>query len=200
MATRNRSRQKTETRARLIEAGMVVFARDGMAAARSADIAREAGLAQGTVFARFGTKDALVATAIEEFGESVSRRLHELCESGASTRDVLAAHLELIREREDFYARLVIEAPLLPKAARDSLVLIQSSIAFHLSPAIAADAAAGRIKDLPLHLVFNSWIGLVHHYLANRELFAPGVSVIGRRGGELLDHFMNLISRGGNRE
>jgi AcrR family transcriptional regulator len=194
-ATRNRSRQKSETRTRLIQAGTRVFARDGISAASSVDIAAEAGLAHGTVFARFGTRDALVSATIEEFGDTVARRLHELCESGASTREVLAAHLELIREREDFYARLVAEAPRLPKAARDSLVLIQSSIAFHLSPALAADAAAGRVKDLSLHLVFNSWIGLVHHYVMNRDLFAPGASVIERRGSELLDHFMSMISK-----
>jgi hypothetical protein len=48
---------------------------------------------------------------------------------------------------------------------------------------------------MPLHLLFNTWIGLVNHYLVNRELFAPGASVIERRGAELLDHFMNLIGR-----
>jgi AcrR family transcriptional regulator len=195
IATRDRNAQKSETRARLIEAGLRVCARDGIAAASSAEIAREAGFAHGTVFARFGTKEELAAAVIEEFGDSIARRLHELCESGADTREVLSAHLEGIREREDFYARLVVEAPLLPKAARDSMVLIQSSIAFHLSPALEADAAAGRVKDLPLHLVFNTWIGLVHHYLANRDLFAPGASVIERRGPELLDHFMALISK-----
>jgi len=199
MPTRNRERQKTETRERLIEAAIRVFSRDGIAAASSVDIAREADVAHGTIFARFGTKDELASAAILDFGDRVARRLHELCEAGAGTRDVLAAHLEGIREREDFYARLATEAPTLPSAARESLVLIQSSIAFHLSPALEADASAGRIKDLPLHLVFNTWIGLVHYYLANGELFAPGASVIERRGRELLDHFMALISEGGSR-
>lgn len=38
------------------------------------------------------------------------------------------------------------------------------------------------------------WIGLVHHYLMNRDLFAPGESVIARRGRELLDHYMGLLA------
>jgi hypothetical protein len=50
---------------------------------------------------------------------------------------------------------------------------------------------------MPLHLLFNTWIGLIHHYLMNRELFAPGASVVERHGRELLDHFMYLISKGG---
>jgi AcrR family transcriptional regulator len=195
MPTRDRTRQLEATRRRIIEAAIRVFSRDGIGAARSVDIAVEAEVAHGTVFARFGTKDELASAAILDFGDRVAKRLHELCASGAGTRDVLAAHLEGIAEREDFYARLVCEAPALPKAARDSLVLIQSSIAFHLSPALEADAAAGRIKDLPLHFAFNAWIGLVHYYLANRELFAPGGSVIRRRGPELLENFAALIGK-----
>jgi AcrR family transcriptional regulator len=196
MPTRDRTRQLEATRARIIQAAILVFSRDGIGAASSADIAAEAGVAHGTIFARFGTKDELASAAILDFGDRVAGRLHELCASGARTREVLAAHLEGIGEREEFYARLVSEAPALPKAARDSLVLIQSSIAFHLSPALEADAAAGLIKDLPLHFAFNAWVGLVHYYLANRELFAPGGSVIQRRGPELLENFTALIGKG----
>ena len=45
-----------------------------------------------------------------------------------------------------------------------------------------------------MSLLFNTWLGLVNHYLVNRDLFAdPGESVIARRGESLLDHFMALI-------
>jgi AcrR family transcriptional regulator len=194
---RNRDEQKSRTRRRIIDAAVAVFAREGILSSTTAEIAKEAGLSHGSVFARFGTQEALIAAVIEDFGESLSRRHHELVASGARTREVLDAHLRAIAEREAFYATLVVEAPILPPRARDSLVLIQSSISFHLSPAVDADTLAGRIRAMPLHLLFNTWIGLIHHYLANRRLFAPGDSVIGRRGEELLDHFMSLIERGG---
>jgi AcrR family transcriptional regulator len=196
---RNREAQKHETRRRILEASIRVFARDGFLAATSQAVATEAGVAHGSVFARFGSLEGLIAAAIGDFGEAASLRLHESVGRGARTREVLGAHLAAIREREDFYARLVVEAPLLPEAARTSLVLIQSAISFHLSPAIEADRAAGKIKSASLPLLFNTWLGLVHYYLANRELFAPGASVIDRRGPELLEHFMSLISKGGKR-
>jgi len=47
---------------------------------------------------------------------------------------------------------------------------------------------------VPMHLLFNTWIGLVHHYVCNRDLFAPGESVIARRGSVLLDHYMGLLA------
>jgi AcrR family transcriptional regulator len=194
---RNREAQKRETWRRILDAAIRVFSRDGILAATTAAVAAEAGVAHGSVFVHFESKEGLIVASIQDFGEAVSLRLHELARAGARTREVLGAHLEAIREREDFYARLVVEAPLLPDEARTSLVLIQSAISFHLSPAFEADRAAGRIKAMSLHLLFNTWLGLVHYYLANGELFAPGASVIERRGSELLGHFMSLISKGG---
>lgn len=152
-------------------------------------------MAHGSVFARFGSLEALLVAVIEDFGESTARRIHELLDAGAGTREVLGSHLAAIGEREDFYARLVAEGGSLPREARDCLVLMQSAIAFHLAPALEADRRAGRIKELSLSLAFNTWLGLLHYYLANRELFAPGASVIEGRGAELLEHFMNLISK-----
>jgi len=191
---KKRDKQKLETRRQILEAAIRVFSRDGILASTTADVAREAGLSHGSVFVHFGSQEGLVVATVEDFGKTVSLRLHELAEAKAGTREVLEAHLKAIGEREAFYARLVVEVPLLPEKQRASLVLIQSAISFHLSPAIEADTKTGRIKPMPLALLFNTWVGLVHYYLANSKLFAPGASVIERRGKELLDHFMSLIS------
>jgi hypothetical protein len=43
--------------------------------------------------------------------------------------------------------------------------------------------------------MFNTWVGLINYYLMNRDLFAPGESVISRYGQRLVEHYMNLISR-----
>jgi AcrR family transcriptional regulator len=194
---RNREAQKRETRRRILDAAIHVFAREGILASTTAAVAKEAGVAQGSVFVHFGSQEGLVVAVIQDFGEAVSFRLHELAEAGAGTRQILEAHMKGIREREDFYSRLVVEAPLLPVEARQNLVLIQSAISFHLSSAVEADTETGKISAMPLALLFNTWVGLVHYYLANKELFAPGASVIDRRGSELLDHFMSLITKGG---
>jgi AcrR family transcriptional regulator len=195
---RNRKDRKRETRERILKAAAGVFARRGILATTTAEVAREAGVSHGSVFAHFGSQEELVSAVIEDFGEGVARRLHELAAAGAGVREVLETHLKAIAEREDFYARLAVEAPLLPPRARESLIAIQSAICFHLSPALEGDIRAGRVREQPLHLFFNTWAGLLHYYMANGELFAPGASVIRRRGPELLEYFMSLISTGGH--
>lgn len=54
-----REKQKEETRARLISAGAKVFAQRGLEGTRIGDIAREAGVAMGTLYTHFPDKEAL---------------------------------------------------------------------------------------------------------------------------------------------
>jgi len=195
MAKTQRQMQKERTRKHLIETAFRQFAQKGLTTTRTADIAKAAKVSHGTVFAHFSTQEELLNTVIEEFGVRVSLRLHELAAGNGSLRDVLAAHLRGLTEFEAFYTRLVIEGRLLPENARNTFTMIQSSISFHISQAAEREMKEGNMDRYPVHLLFNTWIGLIHYYLANNDLFAaPGESVLERHGQELLEHYMKLIA------
>ena len=108
-------------------------------------------------------------------------------------KETLAAHLDGLKEYETLYTRLITEGPVLPTFARSVLVGIQSAVAMHVAEAVARETAEGRIRRMPLHLLFNTWLGLIHHYLINRDLFAPGEFVLERHGTDLLKHFVGLL-------
>lgn len=200
MQNSQRQKQKKETRIHLIEAAMSQFAKDGLISTRTSDIAVSANVSHGTIFAHFPTRDALLDKVIEEFGLTLSKRLHELNVSNCCMRDVLEAHLKGIGEHEAFYTRLVIEAPLLNKSSRNTLIMIQSSISLHFSHVAEREMEASRIIKMPFPLMFNTWVGLVHYYLSNNDLFAPRESVISRYGKELINHFMQMISKQGGED
>ena len=189
-----RQQQKENTRHNIIETALRYFAEHGFTASRSEDIALAAGVSHGTVFAHFSTQEILLKTVIEEFGQRVSLRLHELANSECSLREVLEAHLQSLIEYEAFYTRLVNEGRLLPPEARNTFILIQSSISFHISQSAEKEIKNGRVLNCPLHWLFNTWVGLVHYYLANNDLFAPGQSVLLRYGPEMIDHYLRLIN------
>lgn len=193
MATK-RELQKAQTRGKLLQAALLEFGRRGIMASRISDIADAAGVSHGTIFVHFESQEALIIAAIEEFGKTTTLRTHELASDCAGIREVLAAHLAGLEEFETFYTRLVIEARLLPPAARHTLIAVQSAVSFHISAAAQRDMDAGRILSMPIPLLFNTWIGLVDYYLVNGDLFAPNGSVLERYGPALLDHFVNLIS------
>ncbi len=194
MAKSKRRKQKEQTKRRLVETAFDLFARDGISTVKTYDIADAAGVAHGTLFAHFPTREALLNMVIQEFGQRITGRIHELAAKGSTIREVLDAHLNGLIEYESFYTKLVIEGPLLPAEARNALVMIQSAISFHLSQAAEREIAAGKIRRIPLYLLFNTWIGLIHYYLENGEMFSGGGSVLIKYREELLNHYISLIS------
>lgn len=66
-----RQRSRVETRKRLLRAGAKLFARKGVAATTAAEIAREAGVAVGTLYLHFGDKSGLLRAVLTEGVDSL---------------------------------------------------------------------------------------------------------------------------------
>ncbi|OPJ62758.1 TetR/AcrR family transcriptional regulator [Clostridium oryzae] len=195
MAETKRELQKKLTRNKLIETAMKLFGEKGILATRTSDVAKEAGVSHGTVFAHFSTQEELICSVIEAFDNRICGKLHELVDTNSSLVDILHAHLNGLMEFEQFYTRLVIERTMLPEAANATYIMIQSTISFHMGIAAEREIKKGTIRDIPLHLLYNTWVGLIHYYITNGDLFSHDGSVLDRYGEELINHYIKLISK-----
>ena len=83
-----RSRRGTRTRASLLEAARSVFERDGYLASRVTDIADEAGVAHGTFYTYFDSKEEVFAAVLHELQEEM---LHAGVHVGGAGEDPLQA-------------------------------------------------------------------------------------------------------------
>jgi len=193
MQAATRQEQKAATRDRLVNAAMALFARKGIVQTTTADIAKSIRMSHGVVFLHFPKRDGLVIAVIDEFGRRLAVEFRQALEQDLGLRAVLQAHLRVLAEFEPFYARLVIEAPLLPPKVRSTLLMLHAAVSQRLFLALERERKAGRARRLERPLLFNTWIGLVHHYLVNRDLFAAGASVIAEQGDTLVQHFMTLV-------
>jgi len=193
MQAATRQEQKAATRDRLVNAAMALFARKGIVQTTTADIARSIRMSHGVVFLHFPKRDDLVIAVIDEFGRRLAVEFRQALEQDLGLRAVLQAHLRVLAEFEPFYARLVTEAPLLPPKVRSTLLMLHAAVSQRLFLALERERKAGRARRLERPLLFNTWIGLVHHYLVNRDLFAAGASVIAEQGDSLVQHFMTLV-------
>jgi AcrR family transcriptional regulator len=70
-----RSRQREETRLRVLDAAMAEFRRAGVQAAQVEDIVRAAGVARGTFYLHFPTKDHVLLESVCRDQERVAARL-----------------------------------------------------------------------------------------------------------------------------
>jgi AcrR family transcriptional regulator len=188
-----RDSQKAATRARILAVAAGLCRSHGFLALRTLDVAREAGLAHGSVFVHFPSREDLLAAVIGDMAAAMLSDIHARVEAGAGFEAVLAGHLDGLRGTEDLYSWLVREQGGLPVDPADELAGVHSTLSWHLAQAAERERRQGRLKDLPDHFLFNCWIGLLHHYLANRERFAPGGSVLERCGPELLRDFLAMV-------
>ena len=67
VAAARREEHEELRRTQILDAALAVFSRDGFHATRVEAIAREAGLAKGTIYLYFPTKEAIVQAAVERF-------------------------------------------------------------------------------------------------------------------------------------
>lgn len=188
-----RSLQREATRRQLVAAGLRVVADSGFAGASTAAIARATGRAHGTVFVHFPTRDALVAELVAEVGRGMSERLSGLETAEPSVAEVLQAHLTALGEHEVLYARLLSEAGALPEAARACIFALQSGVVARLQAAYRRARAAGQVRELDAVELGKLWIALTNHHLLNRDLFAPGASVVARCGAQMKRTFLALV-------
>lgn len=185
-----REKQKLETKKKLLDTAFHEFSRKGFLGTKTLDIAQSANVSHGSVFVHYPTKEALLLAVIQEFGMQLGTQFEKKIKEG-TLEQVLTIHLNVLQKWEPFYTQLVICGPHLPEEIRTEIFNIQSGIAYYLEKALKNQKLD--IK-FPLHLMMNSWMGLVHYYLANRDLFTQKSSVLAAKGKELIQYFNQLIN------
>jgi AcrR family transcriptional regulator len=110
-------------RAQILEAATKVFALKGFHRATIKEIAREAGVADGTIYLYFENKNALMLALLHEMNESEVRDLHFAQSEGMEMGDFIRMYLrhraeELRRDPPDLF-RVVLSELLINEELRD---------------------------------------------------------------------------------
>jgi AcrR family transcriptional regulator len=189
-----RQLQKEQTRERIITAAIKIYSEQGFTTPTTA-IADEAQISHGSIFVHFPTVESLLVCLLDSFSQDITTELHSLRESGGDIEKLLAMHVDVLIRHEGFYKRLTREAVYLPEEAKNTFIAIQSTVSIHFLQALEHEISEGKIKPIPLHMLFNTWLGLIHYYLLNGEMFAPQDSVLTRYKDTLIECFMVLIKQ-----
>ena len=109
----SRSGNGGDKRERILDAAEIVFARCGFYNARVADIAREASVADGTIYLYFKNKDDLLISLFESRMERVNGRLTEAIGTIDSSVDKLlafiTAYMQMIHDDPNVAEVLTVE-------------------------------------------------------------------------------------------
>lgn len=102
-----------DKRERILSAAERIFARHGFFAAKVSDVAKEAGVADGTIYLYFKSKDDLLISLFERRMQQVNETLKAAVERVASPREQLRAfikaYLQLVHDEPSAAEVLTIE-------------------------------------------------------------------------------------------
>lgn len=132
-------------RRRLLDAAVEVFAEHGLEAS-TAEIARRAGVGQGTVFRRFPTKDGLVAAIVVDRLAEINAKVAPLVEHPPPGGAVLAFMSELVQMH--VHHRGLIEAVAGTRALADPGVQeAHAALLDTLEELVRVDREAGLVRE-----------------------------------------------------
>ncbi|MNO89757.1 DNA-binding transcriptional repressor AcrR [compost metagenome] len=194
MPQTKRQEQKEFTRQRIMDTAFRIYSISGFSTPTNI-IAQEAGISHGAIFVHFPTKEVLQLHVLERFAKEVWDKLHGLSTTSKDISELLYAHISILQKYEAFYQKIILEIASLPNETREILISLQSTMSWHFSNVIEQSQKAELIKKIPLHMLFNTWIALLHYYLQNADLFAPDTSVLNCCRDELVNTFVTLISK-----
>lgn len=189
-----RRNQKDITQYTIINAAWSTFSTLGFVDANIRDIAKIGSISTGSVLTHFGTKENLVNFIVERLKDQITLELARRQPKEASLISILSIQLDVLFLYERIYIRLLRESGKLSEKTQNEFTSIQSLFSEHLSQSLTKDYMNGNAMVLPSKMLFNVWIGLVHHYLLNSEKFAPKESVIMVCKNQIIRAYMILVS------
>ena len=156
---------RDKVRRRLLETAATAFARHGFDGANIDQIAQDAGVAKGTVYNYFESKEQLFGEVLTEAARRAVDRYTEgppLPDTRAALRALAAADLAVLREEEDFMKVLVGEA--MNPRGKSYPVIIE-----HLAPFLGAVSEAlnrgvqnGEVRaDRPVPQLALTFVGIL---------------------------------------
>ena len=198
--------RSNDKRRRILEAAVRVFARKGYFAAKVAEIARAAGIADGTIYLYFKSKDQILVSLFDGvMAEHIAKARHEIRAvrgAPARLRTLAAHHLRLLGGNRDLAIVFQVELRRSTKfMERFTASWMQDYFAV-VDEVIERGQKDGTLRrDLPRKLAAKAFFGaldeMVTSWVLSRkdydlanlaapvvELFLEGAAARSRRGGK----------------
>ncbi len=168
----------------IIEAAVRVFARTGYYNSRVSDIAKEAGIASGTIYLYFKTKDEILVTLFREkmaeFVATVGKAIAAEPDAVAKLRRLIRLHFKLLEEHPELAEVVQVELRQGQKFFRGASANEVSGYFDLISSVLEEGMAAGLFRsDLPVKTVRKVLFGALDQMATSW--------VLGKRGYKLTD-------------
>jgi TetR/AcrR family fatty acid metabolism transcriptional regulator len=168
----------------IIEAAVRVFARKGYFTSRVSDIAHEAGIAAGTIYLYFDTKEDILITMFREkmaaFVETVRKAIAQDHDAVAKLRRLVRLHFQILQDNPELAEVVQVELRQGQKLFRGAASQEIAAYFALIGSVFEEGAAAGRFSSgLPVKVATKMLFGAMDQMATSW--------VLGKRGYHLVD-------------
>ncbi len=195
-----RDAQKTATRNKIIDIAEKLFAIQGIVSTKTIDIAKAAGVAHGTLFSHFETRDILVETILNRKLEDFQKQFLEI-NSNQEFHCVINSLLDLLVEHEPFFSVVFRELSIVNQNLRNLIVYRFSIIELYVLHMFENFLSANGISTaMKPEVIIQHIFSLIIHYLNFREILNYKESIILGKKDDLIEVLNFMIYGGGCNE
>ncbi len=189
-----REESKIKTRELILVKTKELIAKIGVLNLTTAVIAKECGIAHGSVFQHFGSREGLINTVLGDEIKRLTVQIESCCDSVLNLDKLLENYLEVLSQEEDFFSMLYRELPFLPEEIQKNMVclevILRNSFFFLLH-----EEGKGEIDEKGITIRMEAFFSTVIRYLSLRELYSPDQNVIKAKSADIKKLFEILFER-----
>lgn len=177
------SKKQTEKQQRIVEAAVKMFAEKGYANTSTSEIAKAAGVAEGTIFRHYGTKDNLLLSIILPFikdtlpvmAEGVFKEinLEKLPSFESFLRALVKNRIEFIKENREIFQILVKEILYNEGLRKELEPYITANISNRILRLIERFKEQGELICLPAKVIIRMLFTNLAGYFISRFIILP---------------------------
>lgn len=191
----------------ILKAAIRIFAEKSYNGATTSEIAKEAGVAEGTVFRYFKTKkDILIGGIIDEFtkfvGEKlISEKLINILEenSNKNEEDVLKIlikdRIELVKKYKDIMKIVVTEALYTPEVAESIKNNILPQARLVMKKFLSIYTERGIFREVDIEVAEAAMLGTMVSYVVQNYILISGVENADDKIDKIIDVILNGLRK-----
>ncbi len=185
---------KQQTFDKIVETTKELVIEQGIINLKTLDVAKKAGIAHGTLFSHFETKEVLIANICQNELLKIARKLKSITENQTDIIHLLESYLSLIANNENFYVIIAKEFPFLDSSIQQSILANETIIKNILFRNIESGNKTGlfNVKNITMSVSF--FFASINYYLSRKEYFVTGKGkLMNQKKGQIIDTFMKLL-------
>lgn len=189
-----REKAKIETRQKILAVTKTEFINNGFLNLSTVNIAKQAGVAHGTVFFHFNNKETLVVAVLDQELFTITTALNQQLYGDYDLKTLLNRYLDFLEEEEAFFTVIARETPFYPAKLRRTIHGREAAIRVYFYRALEKEIKENKFKDVDITLTLNMLFATLNYYLGLREAFVSGESVIREKRQIIVDTFLKMLS------